>query len=88
MLEKELAIYNEAMIHYKQCVKIQEEELGLDHPVAAGTLYNIALVHRKQGRHDLEAECSDKFVVIYAKVYGNEHSETADARKQAARACA
>ena len=52
----------------------------------AKTLHNIALVHRKQGQHDLEAECFDKCVVIYEKVYGNEHSKTADARKKAARA--
>ena len=37
MLELELGMYNEAMIHYKQCVQIQEEELGLDHPDVATT---------------------------------------------------
>ena len=56
------------------------------HPVVADTLYNIGLVYQKQGRHDLETECFDKCLVIYEKVYGNEHSKTADARKKAARA--
>ena len=71
---------------HKEAPEIRLKTFGPEHPVAADTLYNIALVHQKQGRHDLEAECFDKCVVIYEKVYGNEHSETADARKKAARA--
>ena len=50
----------------------------------ADTLYNIALVHQTQGQHDLEAECFEKCALIYAKAYGDDHSETADAQEQAA----
>ena len=50
-----------------------EKQLGPEHLIAAETLHNIALVHRKQGRHNLKAECFDKCMVIYAKVYGNVH---------------
>ena len=76
----------EALEYYKKALEINIKVHGQDHPVAADTLYNIALVHQKQGRHDLEAECFDKCTVIYEKVYGNEHSKTADARKKTARA--
>ena len=71
---------------FHEALVVLEKDLGLDHPFVANTLYNIALVHRKQGQHNLEAECFEKCVIIYAEVYGNEHSETADARKQAASA--
>ena len=71
--------YPEALEYYNKSLEIRIKVHGLDHPVAADTLYNIALVHQQQGQHDLEAECFDKCVVIYAKIYGNEHSETVDA---------
>ena len=80
------AKYPEALQMHKEAPEICLRIFGPDHLVVAGTLRNIALVHQKQGRHDFEAECFDKCVVIYEKVYGNEHSETADARKEAARA--
>ena len=70
----------ELAVHYNRMAA----EAG--HPIAADTLYNIALVHREQGRHDLEAECFDKCVVIYGKVHGDADCETVDAREQAARA--
>ena len=76
------AKYPEALKLHEDVLAIRVAKLGLEHPVAADTLYNIALVHRQQGRHDLEAECVDKCVVIYEKVYGNEHSKTANARKK------
>ena len=70
--------YPEALEMQDKCLKICEKVLGRN-PLAADTLYSMAL-----GQHDLEAECFDKCVLIYAKVHGNAHSETADARKQAA----
>ena len=78
--------YPEALEYYNKSLEIKIKVHGLDHPVAAGTLYNIALVHRRQGRHDLEAECFEKCAVIYGKVHGDAHSETVDAWKQVARA--
>ena len=78
--------YPEALEYYNKSLEIKVKFHGLDHPVAADTLYNIALVHREQGRHDLEAECFDTCVVIYGKVHGDAHSETVDAQEQAARA--
>ena len=60
--------------------------LGPERPVVADTPHNMAIVHGKQGQHTLEAECFDKCVAIYAKVYGNEHSKTVKARNNAARA--
>jgi tetratricopeptide (TPR) repeat protein len=78
--------YPEALEYYNKSLEIMIKVHGQDHPIAADTLYNIALVHREQGRHDLEAECFDKCVVIYGKVHGDAHSETVDAREQAARA--
>ena len=55
-------------------------------PVVADTQYNIALMHRYLGQHDLEAECFDRCAAIYAKVHGDAHSRTADAQEQAAHA--
>ena len=75
-----------ALEYYNKSLEIKIKVLGQDHLVAADTLYNIALVHREQGRHDLEAECFDTCVVIYGKVHGDAHSETVDAQEQAARA--
>ena len=74
----------EALTMHQKSLNIMLKVFGHDHPVAADTLYNIALVHREQERHDLEAECFDKCVMIYAKVHGNAHSETVNARMQAA----
>ena len=69
---------------HQKSLNIKLKVFGPDHPFVADTIYNIALVHRLQGRHDLEAECFDKCVVIYVKVYGEAHNETDDAQKQAA----
>ncbi len=69
---------------HEKALKTSVAVLGPEHPSAADTLYNIALLHREQGQHNLEAECFDKCVVIYAAVYGDAHNQTADAQTQAA----
>ena len=76
--------YKEALEYYNKSLEIWIKVHSQDHPVMADTIYNIALVHQKQGCHDLEAECFDKCVAIYVKVYGEAHNETDDAQKQAA----
>ena len=66
--------YSEALEYYDKSLEVMFKVHGQDHPVAAGTLYNIALAHR-----ELEAECFDKCVVIYGKVHGDAHSKTVHA---------
>ena len=60
-----------ALAMYQKSLDTKLKVFGPDHPDAADTLYNIALLHRELGQHDLEAECFEKCVIIYAAVYGD-----------------
>ena len=71
---------------YQKSLDINIKVHGCNHLVAANTVYNIAILHREQGQHDLEAECFDECAGIYAKVYRDDHNQTVDAQKQAAHA--
>ena len=75
-----------ALEYYSKSLEIKIKVHGQDDPVAANTLYNIAMMHGEQGQHDLEAKCYGRCVVIYANAFGDAHSETADAREREAHA--
>ena len=75
--------HDDALATWQDVLQVREQTLGLEHPLAADTLYNMALVHRTQGQHNLEAACFDKCALIRAKVYGDGHIKSDDARKQA-----
>jgi hypothetical protein len=50
----------------------------------ANTQYNMALVHRRMGNKNDAQQSFKAAASIYAAVYGESHSETIDALRQAA----
>ena len=61
--------------------------LGHGHPLVADIKRNKALVHKKRGEKDLAKQLLLECEAICAKVYGADHSKTAEAAREA-RACA
>ena len=57
------------------------------HPHVAYLKFNKALVHKKRGEKDLAKQLLLECEAICAKVYGADHSKTAEAAREA-RACA
>jgi len=76
--------YENALLRYRKALKIEEKCLGLEHVSCANTKYNIALIHRRQGERSKAQRLFREAASVYAVVYGEGHSETRDALKQAA----
>mmetsp|Transcript_45578 Transcript_45578/g.109681 ORF Transcript_45578/g.109681 Transcript_45578/m.109681 type:complete len:390 (-) Transcript_45578:154-1323(-) len=57
---------------------------GHDHVDVANTQYNMALVHKSMNKQEEAKRLFLRCAEVYAKVYGADHSETLDAKKQAA----
>lgn len=44
--------YEEALKNYKECLEIQQEALGKNHPLYAGTLNNIGNIYDSMGKYE------------------------------------
>ncbi len=82
-VEDSLGNFQKALEYYEKSLEIKIKSLGIQHVSSANTKYNMANIYRKQGDNN-QARCLfQEAAVVYAKVYGAEHSETIDALNQA-----
>jgi tetratricopeptide (TPR) repeat protein len=72
---------------YREALAGRKEVLGDMHPNTGDTAYNLAILLKNLGKLEEAAELYELAASAYEAAYGPDHSETADARKQAA-ACA
>ena len=75
--------YGKALELYEQALAIKLKALGPAHARTADTMYNMALLHRKQGNGAQAKALFLRCAATYAKCYGEQHEETRDARRQA-----
>ena len=93
---KEQGKLDEAMARYEEALRIKKKSLGPEHASVGDTLYNMALVLKKQGntfqfaygfgfdrRMAAAASTFDECARIYASAYGPEHAKTKLARLRA-----
>ncbi len=80
---KLLGNFQKALEYYQTALEIYLKSYGEVYVSSADTKYNMANIYRKQGDNN-QARCLfQEAAVVYAKVYGAEHSETIDALNQA-----
>ena len=84
---KQQGDYEKALFHYGKAQDVFVAVFGDGHPYVAGVKHNKALVHKKRGEKDLAKQLLLECEAICAKVYGADHSKTAEAAREA-RACA
>merc|ERR1711965_693989 len=73
--------YDEALEYYNKSLEIKLKKLGNDHPGVADIKYNIALLYKNKLNNKAEAKTLfEDCVRIYTIIYGENHSETTDAR--------
>ena len=82
-----LGRYEEALVQYGKAQEVYVAVYGDMHPHVAGLKRNKALVHKIRGEKDLAKQLLLECEAVYAKVYGADHSKTAEAAREA-RACA
>ena len=84
VVHETLADFEKALFHHQKALEIRTRVVGQDHLDVANSKYNMADLHESQGNLEeakaLFLECEK----IYAKVFGDEHEETQDARERAA----
>ena len=75
--------YDEALEYYEKSLNIRLEKLGDDHPDVADTKYNLALLYKNKLDNKVEAKkLFEDCVRIYTTAYGEDHTETIDAKKK------
>mmetsp|Transcript_44225 Transcript_44225/g.110769 ORF Transcript_44225/g.110769 Transcript_44225/m.110769 type:complete len:134 (-) Transcript_44225:14-415(-) len=70
----------EALEKHEKALDIRLSKLGEGHVDVARTRYNMAVILRQQGDAARARELLEGCAEVYGKVYGPEHSETADAK--------
>ena len=75
--------YDKALEYYEMALDIQLMKLGNDNPDVADTKYNIALLYKNKLDNKVEAKkLFEDCVRIYTTAYGEDHTETIDAKKK------
>ena len=75
--------YDKALEYYEKSLNIRLKKLGDDHPDVADTKYNIALLYKNKLDNKVEAKkLFEDCVRIYTTAYGEDHTETIDAKKK------
>lgn len=67
--------YAEAMWAHERALAIQEEVLGVEHPVVATSLNNLANAHRGLGALERASAAHERALAIREQAFGPEHPE-------------
>jgi tetratricopeptide (TPR) repeat protein/nucleoside phosphorylase len=71
------ASYTMAEPLYQQAFSIYEQQLGPEHPSAATSLNNLAVLYDRQGKYEHAEPLYARFLAISTKAYGTEHLSVA-----------
>ena len=75
--------YDKVLEYYEMSLVIRLKKLGDDHPDVANTKYNLALLYKNKLNNKVEAKkLFEDCVRIYTTAYGEDHTETIDAKKK------
>ena len=74
---------HDALEAYSKSLEIKIKVVGQDHRDVADTKYNMASLHKKRGERDVARQLFLECEIVYAKVYGLDHSKTKEAAQQA-----
>merc|ERR1711965_499905 len=73
--------YDESLEYYNKALEIKLKKLGNDHPDMAEIYNNMALLYKNKLNNKAKAKTLfEDCVRIYTIIYGENHSETTDAR--------
>ena len=75
--------YDLAMEYFEKALRIREAALGESHPQIGDTLYNMAILYKKQSECRSAVEMLRKAAAVYTVSYGADHSKTLTALQQA-----
>eukprot|EP00730_Choanoeca_flexa_P012554 TRINITY_DN4386_c0_g1_i2.p1 TRINITY_DN4386_c0_g1~~TRINITY_DN4386_c0_g1_i2.p1 ORF type:complete len:374 (+),score=53.81 TRINITY_DN4386_c0_g1_i2:2-1123(+) len=73
----------QALEYYRWALTIRIKALGPNARATADTHFNVALLHRRLGEHDMSAKEFRKAAVAFTAIYGAEHPEANEALQQA-----
>ncbi len=69
--------YQEALPFAEEAVRLGEQEFGLDHPITATQLNNLAELYNSQGRYAQAEPLHQRSLAIREKALGPEHPDVA-----------
>lgn len=64
--------YENALIFYKKCLKIQQKLYGIDHECTANTLVNIAIIYKNTNKLSEAEELYHKVIKMKESFYKDE----------------
>ena len=76
--------YDDALATWQDMLQVREKTLGLEHPLAADTKNNIALIYQNQAKYPEALQMHQEVLGVRLKIFGPDHPDTAVTKNKCA----